>query len=200
MLAAGSVQRIDDHAKSRRPDGILVDTAFECLDVGGNEIDFRIGAARLGRLVGKQCLDAIGEFLRGRSTVGHAQLHAEVLCRIVAARQHNAADSALVLINRPAQRGRRAVVGSELYEEPVRRRHFGSKTSIRMCVLPAVMPDDNGSRLFGRAARSKRFLLERGRCSVDDAHEVFVSKIFADDGSPPIGSEMYCICHAGLQT
>ena len=138
---------------------------------------------------------AVSKLLARRAAVGHAQLHAQVLSRVVAASQHDAAHRVGVLGDRPAQRGRGAVVLRELDGEALRRCDFGRELRVGVRVLAAVVAHDEGAgRILGAASRKSVFL-ENARRRVDDAHKVVVGEILADDGSPAIGSEVNAICH-----
>ncbi len=100
--AAGAVERVHHHAQVGVADGLDVHALLEGGEVRGHEVHRLVRAARVGGLVGERRLHAVGELLARRAAVGHAQLHAQVLSRVVAAGQHDAAHRVGVLRHRPA--------------------------------------------------------------------------------------------------
>ena len=192
--AAGAVQRVHHHAQVGVADGLDVHALLQGGEVRGHEVDRFERTARVGGRVGERGLHAIGELLARRAAVAHAQLHAQVLSRVVAAGQHDAAHRVGVLRHRPAQRGRGAVVLRQQHAEPLRCGNLGRQLCVSVRILSAIVTDDEGAGRVGRTAGCNRVLLEHARSRVDDAHEVVVGEVLADEGSPSIGSEMN-FCH-----
>ena len=192
--AACAVQRIHHHAQVGVADGLDVHALLQGGEVRGHEVDRFERTARVGGCVGERSLHAVGELLARRAAVVHAQLHAQVFGRVVAAGQHDAAHRVGVLRHRPAQRRRGAVVLREQHAEALRRRDLGRQLRVSVRILSAIVTDDEGAGRVGRTAGCNRVLLEHARSRVDDAHEVVVGEVLADDGSPSIGSEMN-FCH-----
>ena len=194
VVATGAVKRVHHHAQVRVADGTHVDAPLESIEVGGHEVGLLAGTALGGGSVGQHGLHAVGELLARRAAVGHAQLHAQVLGRVVAAGEHDAAHGVGVLSHRPAERGCGAVILREQRAETVRRRNLGRKAGVGMRILAAVVPDDEGAGGVGGTPGSHRVLLEDARGRVHDAHQVVIREILTDDGAPSIGAEVY-VCH-----
>ena len=191
VAAPRSVERIDNHPQMGGTDGLCVHQVLERIQIGAHEVDFLEGPAPVPGVGGKLRLHAVGEFLGAGAAVGHAQLHAQVLCRVVAAGQHDAADGVLVVRHRPAQGRRGTVVLRQLDVEAMGRGNLGGQLGVGVRVLPAVVPDDQGSGRVGGAPGRRSLFLEHARGRVDDAHDVVVREAFANDGTPSVGAEMY---------
>ena len=172
-------------------DGLCVHQVLERIQIGAHEVDFLEGSASVPWVDGKLRFHAVGEFLGAGAAVCHAQLHAQVLCGVVAASQHDAADGVLVVRHRPAQGRRGTVVLRQLDAEAMGRGHLGGQLGVGMRILPAVVSDDQGSGRVGGAPGRRGLFLEHARGRVDYAHDVVVREAFADDGTPSVGAEMY---------
>ena len=200
VVAAGAVERVHHHAQVGGAYGLYVHALLEGVEVGGHEVGLLAGAALRGGGIGQHGFHAVGELLARCAAVGHAQLHAQVLGRVVAAGEHDAAHGIGVLRHRPAERRRGAVVLREQRAETVRRRNLGRKACIRMRVPAAIVAHDEGAGSIRRAPGGDGILLEDARCRIHDAHQVVVCEIFTDDGENSGGSifELQCTATAAL--
>ena len=189
VVAAGAVERVHHHAQAGSADGLRVHALLERGQVRGDQVHRLEFAAGDGRLRQQGSFHTVGELGRRSAAVHHAQLHAQVLGRVVAAREHDAAHRVIILRDRPAQAGRGAVVLRQLHREPVRGGHFGGQLGVAVRVLTAVMADDQG--VLARQLRiGIAVFLEHARGGVHRTRQRFLREVLTNDGAPSVRAEM----------
>ena len=123
-------------------------------------------------------------------SVGHAQLHAQILGRVVGTREHDAAHGVVVVGHRPAQRGRGAIVLGEQHVEALPRSHLSGQLGVGVGILTAIVADDERAGGLRIATSRYGLLLEDAGRRRDDAVQVVGREVLADDGAPAVGSKM----------